>query len=76
MTGEERGFLDAGGIAVGQARHHLIEWLFGCAPSSTRGKHCEQPAETAMRNAVKAIPAVDWQNSAVTVMRFDRMARV
>ena len=55
---------------------NVIDWLVGHAPASTRGKHYAQPAENALRSAVKAIPAVDWQNSAVTVLRFDSRARL
>ena len=54
---------------------NVIEWLVGHAPSSTRGKHYAQPAESALKRAVEVIPAVDWQNSNVTVLRFDKRAR-
>lgn len=54
----------------------VIDWLVGHAPSSTRGKHYAQPADSALRTAVGQIPAVDWGQSNLTVLRFDRRARV
>jgi integrase len=54
----------------------VIDWLVGHAPSSTRGKHYAQPADGALRSAVKMIPAVEWGETNVTVLRFDRRARV
>ncbi len=54
---------------------NVIEWLVGHAPSTTRGKHYAQPAESALRRAVEMVPAVDWQMSNVTVLRLDPRAR-
>ena len=53
----------------------VIDWLVGHVSASTRGKHYAQPADSALRNAVKVIPPVDWGESNVTVLRFDKRAR-
>ena len=58
-----------------QVGDNVIDWLVGHAPSTTRGKHYARPAESASRRAVEMIPAVDWQQSNITVLRFDKRAR-
>lgn len=54
---------------------NVIEWLVGHAPSTTRGKHYTRPAATALEKAVASMPPVDWRETNVTVLRFDKRAR-